>query len=316
MRGRALLVLLLLGSLALAGCTDESPPDTPEPPETAPTHAVTGRVLTPAFNPIADARVWIAQSGHCTTDWKCTLDLATVEDTTDTTGAFRLGGVWAGANTTLHIEHPDYQDDNATVQVPGPAVNLTLRPIDRVVPYQHQFPFQGYIECGAEYLIITPSCDTILAYAHEEHGAPDGTLFQTDSTFTFPSEEDWATLVVDTWFDAEGHPGIAGLRLSGYTQNGSTGMGEYERFVQAVGEEPFSLRVTPDTDYGEDLPTPDGAADFRLEYFPHGHGDDTVCDPSGTCFLGVGAAFRLEFEAVATVFYHEAAPEGWTLLDD
>lgn len=311
MRGRALLTLLLLSALAFSGCTDDAPADdTPTPPGPAPTHTVDGRVLTPAFNPIEGARVWLAQSGHCTADGECTKDLSTVEDTTDATGAFALPEIWEGNNTTIHVEHADYEDTNVTVPVPGPAINVTIAPIDRVVPFQQQFPFAGYIECGAEYFIISPSCDSVITAG----GGPE--LFQTDSTFAFQAEDDWATLIVDTWFDDEGHPGIAGLRLSGYTANASSELGEYQRFIQAVGEAPFTVRIEPGAEYDQALPAPEGAAGFEMEYFPHGHGDDMVCDPSGTCFLGAGAAFRLEFEAVATVFYHEAAPDGWTLLDD
>jgi hypothetical protein len=132
----------------------------------------------------------------------------------------------------------------------------------------------------------------------------------------FVARDGWQTTVLDVSFDAEGHAGIAGMRASVYYDNGSAELGEYERVTQAWGEGPFSLRLDAGVDYGDAIAAPAGHAEMRVEFFPHGHADDTVCDPvvTGDCFLGVGATARLEFEAVATVFYHEAAPDGWSLL--
>lgn len=311
MRGRALLWLLLLSTVAFAGCTDDAPADDAPTPEPLPSHPVTGRVMTPAFNPIEGARVWIGQSGSCTTEF-CTADLTFVEDATDATGAFRLPGIWEGNNTTVHVEHPDYEDTNVTVTVPGPSINLTLTPVDRVVPYQQQFPFNGYFECGADHLIFAGSCD-------EFAGAvvpPAEGSFADEREFTFSLEDDWKTVVVDIHFDPL-PPTLEALRLAAYDAAEDAELGAYPRYTFESGAEPFTLRIEPGTDYGDDRPTPENATDLRLEVFPQGHGYHQVCDPSGeTCFTGVGASARVDFQVVATAFYHEAAPQGWTLLDD
>jgi hypothetical protein len=302
-------MVLALAAIALAGCTQ--PEQEPDSIPLAAAFEVAGQVLTPAFNPIAQVQVVLDQPGTCTADGACTADLTTVTATTDSDGRFLLSGVWGG-NVTLHLAHADYEARNESVAVPGDNVTITLTPVTRIVPFQQQFPFKGYIECGAEYLIITPSCDTVLTFA----GVPP--LFQTDSVLDFAAGDDWKTLVLDTWFDPAGQPGIAGLRVSAYAQGAADDLSEYERFTQAVGAGPFTLRIEPGADYDDAVSVPVEPVAFRMEYYPHGHADDTICDPvaTGACFLGVGVAFRMEFEAVATVFYHETAPDGWSLLDE
>lgn len=293
--------LALLIAIALSGCADNAEP---EPATVLPDVTWTGHVQTPAFNPIAGATITVSHAGTVFDDGTMTADFTTSEATTDANGDFALvlpPGSWAWTAT-----HPAYASQNGTQNVTTP-LDLTMAPLNVITPYQTAVPFEGYIECAAEYLIITPSCDTIITFA----GGP--ALFRDDTIFEVGFDDDWATLVLDVQFDLADHPGVAGLRVSAYAADANAELFNYERFHQGVSDQSFSMRLDPGTDYGDEVPTPAGAGGMRFEFYPHGHGDDTVCTPD-ECFLGVGVTYRLEFNAVATTFYHEPAPEGWTLL--
>lgn len=293
--------LALLIALALSGCADEGEP---APATALPDTTWTGHVQSPAFNAIQGVTITVSHAGTVYDNDSMTADQATTEATTDENGDFSMNlppGEWAWTAT-----HPDYAARNGTQNVSAP-LDVTLIPLNVITPYQTAIPFEGYIECAAEYLIITPSCDTIITFA----GGP--ALFRTDSVFEIAFEDDWATLVLDVQFDLADHPAIAGLRVSAYAADANAELFNYERFHQGVNDTSFSLRLNPGTDYGDAIPTPSGAGGMRFEFYPHGHGDDTICIED-TCFLGIGITYRLEFNAVATTFYHEPAPQGWTLL--
>lgn len=300
------ILVLLLVLATLAGCTD----DPPAPAEALDPMPWSGKVQTLAFNPIVGATVTVDHPSAVLDDG--TMEAWTVSETaTDANGDFSLQlppGAW---NWT--VTHPEFQ--NATGQVvPNGTLDLTMTPLNVIVPYQKAYPFEGSIECALEVLIITPSCDTLIQYAGEEAGISPPELMTDNSVFEIAFEEDWATAVLDIQFDIADHPGFAGMRVSTYAADASAELFNYELITQEWSPESFSVRLEPETDYGHEAIAPAGAGGMRFEFFPHGHGDDTICTPDGTCFLGVGASARFEFDVVATVFYHEAAPEGWTLL--
>jgi hypothetical protein len=294
-------ILALLTAVAFAGCTSGD-----EAVAVAPLDAVawSGSVNTPAFNPIAGVTFTIIHPETIFDDGSASKIDATSTTSSDENGAFSIQippGTW---NWTA--EHPDYETAAGKVKE-NQTVALTLIPRNVIEPFQQAIPFSGEIECAAEYFIITPSCDTLIKFA----GGPS--QFRDNSVFDVEFDDDWATLVLDVQFDLADHPGIAGLRVSAYAADANAELFNYERFQQAVSAESFSLRLDPGSDYGDAVPTPSGAGGMRFEFYPHGHGDDTVCTPD-ECFLGVGVTYGLTFEAVATIFYHEAAPDGWTLL--
>lgn len=306
-------VLALIALTALAGCLDSSGTGTdgPQPVAKVP---VRGQVLTPALVPIEGAIVTLQNPGTVLDDGTKTLDLQFIEATADANGFFVVES-FPGTHL-LRVEHLSHAAHEQDVRVPGENLTIFLIPTapDGPVPFQQEFPFDGYIECGLEALIISPSCDTATGFA----GAP--AVFQDDSVFEIDLESDWQTVVLDVHFDPADHPGIAGMRVSAYAPDADAEVFSYERIHQASGAGPFTLRLEPGVDYGDDLATPEGAGGLRFEFFPHGHGDDTVCVPEGVpegdqCFLGAGTTQALDFEAIATVFYVEPAADGWTLLE-
>ncbi len=304
-------VVFALAVVPLAGCLDATGTGLDGAQPVA-QHAVAGRLLTPAFNPIAGATVTITNPEAVLDDGTVTPE--TIERTTvsDAEGGFAL--LSFPGNHQLAVQHPDYEPYALNVSVPGDNLTLILTPIARIVPFQHTVPFDGYIECALEALIITPSCDSAVSYGNEEYGTPDPGLFENDSVFEVEVEDDWKAIVLDVSFDGSSHPGMAGMRASSYAADASAEVFDYQRINQEWGEGPFTLRVEPAVDYGGDALAPAGAGLIRFEFFPHGHGDDSVCSPQdGTCFLGAATTQGLQFEAIATIFYHETAPEGWSL---
>lgn len=295
-------VPFLFIALAFAGCAgEEGPPEV----TTLADLPWSGTLLTAAFNPISGATVTIQHGGPVSSDGT-QLEIEAIQETlTDENGFFRF--LIPPAPATYAITHPEYEPLAGAVE-PNATVQLTMNPANTAaVPFQTSIPFRGEIECAAEYIIISPSCDTIITFA----GGP--AIFADESVFEVDLNEAWATAILDLQFTTEDHPGIDGMRVSAYAADSSAEVFNYERITQKNAPESFSLRIEPGADYGDDKPAPEGVGGLRFEFFPHGHGDDTICTPD-ECFLGAGLTYRLEFDAVATIFYHESAPEGWTLL--
>ncbi len=294
------MLVFALMATTLSGCLDGegTGTDGPQPVPKVPVH---GQVLSPAFNPVAGAIVTLQNPGAVLDDGTVLESLQMIEATTDDDGMFTIQS-FPGSHRLL-VEHLDYEPIETTVEVPGDNITLTAIPLpeDGPVPFQHQFPFDGYIECALEALIITPSCDTILTET------PVDQVFEDDSVFEIELEDAWNTVVLDVHFDADDHPGLAGLRASVYAPNADAEVFSYERITQAWDSGPFTLRIDPATDYGDAVPSPDGAGGLRFEFFGHGH------EPDGNPLLGVGATQALSFQVIATVFYHEPAPEGWSV---
>lgn len=218
----------------------------------------------------------------------------------------------------LDATAPDY-DRVTLTHTPGDPPEL-LFVLTRIVqdPFQDTQAYKGIIECAAEYLIITPSCDTILEYTADQ-GVPlpnGGSVTSDEATFDVHVDPDWQTLVVDVVFDLSGQPGLEALRtvFSGLTDPNA--LTSYEQFGRFQGATSYSFRIDPGASY------PDGAAPvdgnltaFRLNVYGQGHGWHAACDATGepqTCTLGVGGGIDVRFDVFVTAFYVEPAPEGWS----
>lgn len=301
---------LLLTVTALGGCVD----DTPEPRQEAPLaeeHAFAGTVTTPAFNPIPDAVVSVEQPITVFADSTHSQETQRVQAVTDANGVFDFAALWPGSYT-FTVDHPDYAAATFDAEVPLPANQTASVTLTALVdpPYIEQFPFDGYFECGADHLIFAGSCDE---FAGEVVPPVEGT-FTDEREFFIDVSDEWETVVVDIYFEDIPQT-LDGLRLAAYAPAQDAAVLTYERYHQAGGSEPFTLRIEPGVDYGDALPAPEGETTIRFEVFPRGYGYHEVCDPSGdTCFTGIGASARVDFELIATVFYREPAPEGWTLI--
>lgn len=311
-----------LVAIAFAGCIGNDPGTDGDDVTILPDVLLEGMVQTSNFNPIEGATVTVTGPSVVYSDGSMTEDLATYTAVTDAGGNFTLSG--PPGTHALTVEAANFAAHQGTAILPGSNLTIQLTPLSSDVPYNEAFDFDGTMECAAETLIITPSCDTILTFREE---TTEYVVFDTQSEFDLTTPRGWQTVVLDVRFDGSAHPGIAGLRASSYTASGDAEVLEYERINQEWASGDFSLRVDAGMDYGDNIPAPDsdGGDDLVFRFFPQSHGDDTICVPEeapetdprlapGTCFLGAGFAQDVTFTATATLFVHEPAPQGWTTL--
>ncbi len=297
---------LIAAAILMSGCIGaEKPPKAavaaiPEAEAQPDLMSIVGVVVDEDFVPIPGASVQLSPSDAVTS--------------TDPEGRFSFDGVprmgyrvqasAAGyANQTLLV----------TPRETSHTLAFTLGPA-AADPYHETFQFRGFMECALEVAIISPSCDSILRYANDQMGDGNGVFpepFKTNSTVDFDTGENWKTVVVDVVFDPDSHAGIDGLRASALGVRSKNDFNTYDKYNDAHGTEPFTLRIDAGKEYGE-VPVPDVGTSLRVEVYPQSHGYHATCD--AICLLGAGGALNVEFELIITIFYLEPAPEGWTLL--
>jgi hypothetical protein len=289
----------------LAGCTggadDTSSPgpvpgdDYPGKPTGSDALAIVGVVHSEALVPLAQAELAIDGLG--------------LRAISDAQGQFSFPPV-EPAIYTVHATAAGYRSATLTARPAGGALEFILASTGPVQPYNNTLPFHGYLECAAEYLIITGPCDAVLIAGGQEP------VFQNQSAFQFATDPNWATMVFDVDFDPDQAQAIDGLRLTLRGKDDSDSTGTYEQYGRFHDAAPFSFRVEPNGNYTDGTkPVPANATAFTVDVYPQGKAYHEVCDPSGaTCFLGVGAATNIRFDVYVTVFYLEPAPAGFTLL--
>lgn len=296
-------VLLLLVAVALAGCSADEPEAPAEIPAEATTVTLSGIVQDRNVVPLEGATVSIRDSN---------LTFITGID-----GRFAFPDLESGFYI-LDATAPDHDTVTLTHRpgdVPELLFVLTRITID---PYQDTQHFQGIVECAAEYLIITPSCDTITEYVAEQ-GVPlpgGGSVVDDRAEFDLFVDAGWQTLVVDVVFDLSGHPGLEALRTVFSAAADANELTSYEQFGRFQDGTSYTFHIEPGASYPDGVAEVDGnRTAFRLNVYGQGHGWHTVCDAVGdpqTCTLGVGGAIDLSFDVYVTAFYVAPAPEGWS----
>ena len=309
---RALSVLLLATAL-LTGCTGDAdtvpldavdqgtpgaPPATPGPtveteqppaPAGEATMTVSGVVQDEDARPVEGATVTLLGQNRTRA--------------TDAAGAFVFENVPVGFHV-LRADATDFLPAELTARPDGGSVSVVFV-LQRFAeePYHQTVQFQGVMQCAAEYLIISPSCDALLEFA----GGPSVT--EDETVFEAAVEPNWRTLVLDLEFDDGAHPGLDGLRVTvrGATDRADTGT--YEQYARLYGADTY--RIQPGGEYEDGTgPVPQNATTFQFEVYPHSH----AYHPGGAGLLGVGLGVDVTFDLYATTFYVEDAPDGWSIL--
>lgn len=292
---RALPAGLVAALILLAGCADSPGAANPQLPARPATMAIVGLVQDETFAPIAGAQVSIRLVG-----------LSTV---TDASGGFRFEGLAVSAYL-VDVEAPGYQPATLTAEPTEGNASLAFvlsRP-PSLLPRTELVHFRGILQCAAEALIISPSCDSALTAA----GGP--ALFNDTSRFGLGLLPNWGSVVVDVDFDPGSHPGLDGLRLTVRGARDDGGGGDYEQYGRFTGPGPFTAVVEPGQEYPDGSgPVPPETTLLRLEVYPQSHGWHATCEAA--CFLGVGAALDVSFDLYVTVFYNQRAPAGYSLLE-
>ncbi len=302
------LAWLLAATVALSGCTDgdTGPGQDPVVDETGDPGpdepmSIDGIVLDDRFDPIVGATIRLSP-GNATT-------------ISDEEGKFAFRDLpRVGYRAEATAEGFSSQTLVITPRDTSNTIAFSLGPA-AAAPYQESFRFRGFIECAAEAFIISPSCDSLVAFANGQVGDGSGPFpipFVTNSTFDFDTSKNWKTVIADVVFDASDHPGIDGLRASALGLRAVNELTTYEKYVDAHDTKSFTLRLDAGVTYDEGIPVPETGTSLRIEVYPQSHGYYATCDL--VCMLGVGTAVNVSFEVLVTTFYMEAAPEGWTLL--
>ncbi|MHB1260608.1 MAG: carboxypeptidase-like regulatory domain-containing protein [Thermoplasmatota archaeon] len=297
---RSLSVVALVAALLLAGCSD-SGAKAPDPAVTvAPsTMSIVGLVQDEAFNAVGGANVTLRLVGRSTT--------------TDASGAFRFDALTPSAYL-VDVNATGFELASLTAEPQGAqnaSLNFVLRQLTSFRPRTEVTHLEGILQCAAESVIITGSCDT----ASTTLGGPGA--FSDTSTFQVGLLRRWQSIVIDVDFDGSSHPGLEALRLVVRGVNDADHLNEYQQYGRFTGAGPFTARLDVNGTYEDgDGPIPGNLTITELVVYPQGHGWHQVCDPTGEngCFLGAGAAVDVRFDLYVTVFYNQLAPEGYTLL--
>ncbi|HLF16302.1 MAG TPA: carboxypeptidase-like regulatory domain-containing protein [Candidatus Thermoplasmatota archaeon] len=298
---RAARATLALAAALLAGCSGSATDPGSGAATTTPHHPdsmdIHGLVEDSALRPIAGATLGLLALN--------------ITATSDASGAFRFDDVPYGIQL-VQATAPGYLPGSARVDptTANETLLVILEAAPDTTPRNVTQQYRGILQCAAELLIVTGSCDAVLTFA-----GVDPVLDQ-NATWDFEVEANWRTLVLDVVFDPDAQPGLDGLRVVVRALTDSASLGEYGQYGRFNGSSPFTVRLEPGASYPDgDAPVPENATVFRIDVYPQSHGWHSVCDPSGTydCFLGAGAGIDVAFDLFVTAFYNEDAPEGWTL---
>lgn len=295
-----LTVLAAIAVVVLAGCADSGNETPTEAPDGAAVETMTirGVVLDPAINPLEGITVQVLDQ-----------NLSMV---TGPGGEFLFTDLPI-AIYTVQASAEGYTTAKVQWNQGGPLdpQGLIIEPLG-ATPTSITARYVGKLECAAEYLIISGSCDRYLEPLGQQ-------VLAQESIFEHGLADGWATVVVDVSFDSGAEATYDGLRVSAKAPGDSDELSAYQKFGSFHGSESFTFRLEPLQEYDNgDRPAPDSnATSIIFDVFAQGHTHGTVCTPAAVydeCFLGVGAGLQIEFELIVTTFYVEPAPEGFSLL--
>ncbi len=279
-----LLVAALSGCVAQEGSEPQSrPADAPLPA----TLQMCGVVVDDRIHPAVGATVTLDDNRSTTTDG---------------TGAFCIDV--EDRRYIVHV-HAEWGNTTTTWSPDEGELTITIQRERAPEPTLQQYQFEGFLQCAAEGLIISGSCDTILRFANDGvetqgGGRPLPEPLEASNEFDFIIDPAWVALDIDVAFDA--HPGLDGLRLVLRGAEAGDDLTTYDQYGRWHAPESFSIRVEPNGTYPYgDAPIPVGQDLFEAEVLPHSHAYHAVCDPDETnCFLGAGAAIDVAFQLVIT----------------
>lgn len=326
--------LLLAALLALAGCV--APGAAPDEPEPAPPTPALDAART---NDEAAARFPAeAAAGNATgalvvlarfTDLAplsgVNVTVAGASRLTDAEGAARFDAVPAGFHTLVATKEA-HRAAQAGVEVRAGAETRAEVILDAADGSSHShakgfgahkdtYRFDGHFDCSATYVIITGDCLIVVENVSRTLGAPDPASNATSERhiIDFPLDLGWSALVVEMSWDEPSPPTTDGMTLA-LEPTEAPADGHAAKYASTNGKSPLRLQLDPGAKHasatGEDMPNPLGGEVLRARAFVRGHGHY----PAGAPVMGVGVATGFTFTLVATVFYGDPAPEGYSAL--
>jgi hypothetical protein len=291
---RTLLVVAAL-ALLLSGCADPKADADPATQVPDASMSIVGLVQDEAFAAVPGAEVQLRLVDRSTT--------------TDAAGNFRFDGLVPSAYL-VDVRAGGYETATLTAE-PTTALNASLnfilaRPLS-LRPSVEVVHFKGILQCAAEALIISGSCDNVLTAADQ------GQLFEDTSTFQLALRPRWHSIVVDVDFDPGTAPGVDGLRLVMRGIDDSDQLNDYQQYGRFHDVAPYTARMDVNGTYDDGVgAVPANLTAIEFVVYPQGYAWHEGC-AGETCFAGVGGGTDVEFDLYVTVFYNQLAPEGYTL---
>lgn len=292
------LVLLVLGAIAFAGCSDKKI-DEEDPGDglivTDDTGVIRGVVVDPAIRPLAGAAVTVADA-----------DGVVKEEVTGAEGTFGFDGLAEGTYTVRATKlgyngAPQAVDVTAGVERP-PAVRMILEVDPETTPYYTEYVFDGFIECG----FTSPAVGVALC------GVVDDETLNEDSQVRYPFDRTPTWIQSElSWQSTQAAGGELALMYSYlhadcdpfYCDHDIRGpsplvLKANETVAQTLDENETELYIRVFTDDVDDTASP-------------------VCTPptpatNEVCPQGSGVTFQQSFRIVTHVFYGYEPPEDWT----
>lgn len=323
---RTAVLALLLALVSFVGCTDS-----PSPPPAAPAAEVSdgdpapvaqvdaaagsarihGQVRDEEFRPVLGAVISVKGTAH--------------EARPDALGKYELAGLPAGT-WTLVVEAEGFMRAERQIHLVNQGelqADFGLVRLPRSVAYNLTYEYVGHYDCGAEAVIMTGDCLILL----ESETQTEDPLTSEQFAYNFTVKTAWESIVVELAWQYAANNQLEGMRLYLEQANG-TEQGHSYKVARAVGPgTPLRLVVHrgaahPTADvYGPDTSekarVPDAGGKLQLRVFPRGRLADEarqVCFYENYCLLGAGAGVDIRFTVLATVFYLERAPPGFTAL--
>ncbi len=318
---RVPIVVLLITTVTLAGCTSDSGDDHPSLNGDGSKPGTTGN-LPPSGT--GDAAIMtisgVVQDEDTTPISEATVSIPGLNrsQTVSADGSFVFQDVPVGFHV-VRADATNYQISERTAKPTeaGGTVSLVFVLLQFAEePYSATVHFEGLIQCSAEYIIITPSCDSATEYTVnelKEYGIPvpsSGSITDNETIFQHQLALNWQTVVLDMDFDEASQPGMDGLRITVRGINDADKVNEYEQYGRFHGAE--SYRIEPGQEYEDSTagPVPATASAFEYQVYPRSHG----YHPAGQGILGLGFGLDVQFNLYATAFYVEPAPSEWSFL--
>ncbi len=285
---RTLLAVLLVATVALAGCADKGDaPKTTDPPVVPPPSegkgVLFGVVVDDAIRPVAGATIDAVGPGG-----------VALSATTDAEGAWGFtdlepGTYFVTASKLGYFTAQQSADVLADVDAP-PAVRLLLGVDVENLPFAETLVFDGFIECSSSAFGFCGFANDIGEFA----GVDNATNDDTQRRYELQRAPSWIQSEM-TWSSTQAAGNSLSLMYSydlgdlGYRNHGVDGTSP---LILSADEEMSQTLYTDEANEGQ----------LYIRVFIDEAAEGAVA----------GAAFQQEFRIVTNIFYGYAPPEGWT----
>lgn len=249
------------------------------------------------------------------------LSVANRSATTDAEGTARLADLPAGtyalearkeAHRTALLDVQVRANETTAVEVVLAALTGDQHAHEKgAFAHKDLYVFHGHFDCSATYVIITGDC---LVVVENVTGQSLGGTSERH-LIDFPLDATWATLVVEMVWTANASTPATGQDMTLALEPAEAPAdGHAVKYARAAGGSPLAIRLENGAKHAtataEDMPNPAGGEVIRARAYVAGLGHNA----GGAGFLGAGATAMHDFTLHVSIFYGDAAPQGYSAL--